>query len=304
MPDTVLPLADWQRRADAHAAAVAERTRGHLARRDRHEKHPIEDFLWEYYSFTPARLSRWHPGPGVGLAGATGMPRAGWRHYHSVGDVVTFDADSFVAARGRTVDFVRDLLEATLSRPATLGCFGLHEWAMVHGIPEGGVRHENWPLRLGATATDEVTRSHTVRCSHFDAFRFFTDSGRPLNTLTPSRETQVDHEQPGCLHAGMDVYKWCFKLEPLVPSDLVLDAFDLAREIRLLDMQASPYDLSALEVEPVPIETPEGKAEYVARQRNFSERSNALRRRLLTTILELRSQTVAPATERDLNSES
>ena len=89
-----------------------------------------------------------------------------------------------VLIEGRTVDFVRDLLEATLSRPATLGCFGLHEWAMVHGIPEGGVRHENWPLRLGATATDEVTRSHTVRCSHFDAFRFFTDSGRQAGEMT------------------------------------------------------------------------------------------------------------------------
>ncbi|HQV91655.1 MAG TPA: 3-methyladenine DNA glycosylase, partial [Phycicoccus sp.] len=114
--------------------------------------------------------------------------------------------------------------------------------------------------------------------------RFFTPTGALLNTLSPTRETQVDNEQPGCLHAGMDVYKWCFKLEPLVPSDLVLDAFDLARAIRLLDMQASPYDLSALGVEPVRIETPEGKAEYVARQRDFSERSNALRRRLLTVL--------------------
>jgi hypothetical protein len=282
--DTVLSPADWQARADAHAAAVAERTGEHLARRDRREKHPVEDFLWEYYSFTPARLARWHPGPGVGLADAAGMPRADWRHYRTVGDVVTFDAESFAAARGRTIDFVRGLLEATLSRPATLGCFGLHEWAMVHGIPDGGVRHENWPLRLGAAATDEVTRSHTIRCSHFDAFRFFTPTGAILNTLSPTRETQVANEQPGCLHAGMDVYKWCFKLEPLVPSDLVLDAFDLAREIRLLDMQASPYDLADLGVEPVRIETPEGKAEYVTRQRAFSERSNALRARLLDVL--------------------
>jgi hypothetical protein len=51
---------------------------------------------------------------------------------------------------------------------------------------------------------------------------------------------------------GMDVYKWAFKLSPLVPSDLVADAFDLAREIRLLDMQASPYDLRELGYEAVP----------------------------------------------------
>ena len=57
-------------------------------------------------------------------------------------------------------------------------------------------------------------------------------------------------EQPGCLHAGMDVYKWAFKLTPLVPSDLVADAFDLAREIRVLDMEASPYDLRELGYDP------------------------------------------------------
>ena len=280
----VLSPSEWLCREAVHREAVAERTRDHLARRDRGEKHPIEDFLFEYYSFTPGRLSRWHPGPDVVLQGAEGMPRAGWRHYVTVGRGVAFDRTGFMQVRGRTVDFVRGLLEATLSRPATLGCFGLHEWAMVHGIPKDGVRHENGPLRLGADTTDEVTRSHTVRCSHFDAFRFFTPTGALLNTLSPTRETQVDNEQPGCLHAGMDVYKWCFKLEPLVPSDLVLDAFDLAREIRVLDMQASPYDLSALGVEPLRIETPEGKAEYVARQRDFSERSNALRRRLLTVL--------------------
>ena len=254
---TSLDLPVWRSREAAHAQAVAERTREHLARRDRRAKHPVEDFLFEYYSFTPGRLSRWHPGPGVVLQGAQGMPRAGWRHYVTVGGGVALDVAGFLESRGRTVEFVRGLLEATLSRPATLGCFGLHEWAMVHGIPNDGVRHENWPLRLGAEETDEVTRSHTVRCSHFDAFRFFTPTGALLNTLSPTRETQVDNEQPGCLHAGMDVYKWCFKLEPLVPSDLVLDAFDLAREIRVLDMQASPYELSALGVEPVRIETPE-----------------------------------------------
>jgi hypothetical protein len=94
----------------------------------------------------------------------------------------------------------------------------------------------------------------------------------------------VDTEQPGCLHAGMDVYKWCFKLAPLVPSALTLEAFDLAREIRVLDMQASPYDLVDLGLQPVRIETPEGRAEYVARQRAFSERSNALRQRLLAVL--------------------
>ena len=62
------------------------------------------------------------------------------------------------------------------------------------------------------------------------------------------------------------------------------DAFDLAREIRVLDMEASPYDLRDLGYAPVPIETPEGKAAYLERQRAFAERSNALRRRLLDVL--------------------
>jgi len=79
----------------------------------------------------------------------------------------------------------------------------------------------------------------------------------------------------------MDVYKWAMKLGPLVPGEVLLDAFELARDIRLLDMQASPYDMRPWGAEPVRIETAEGKAEYVRRQRAFAERSNALRARVL-----------------------
>ena len=79
----------------------------------------------------------------------------------------------------------------------------------------------------------------------------------------------------------MDLYKWAVKLGPLVPGELLLDAFELARDIRNLDMQASPYDMREWGGEPVRIETPDGKAEYVRRQRAFGERSNALRHSIL-----------------------
>jgi hypothetical protein len=46
-------------------------------------------------------------------------------------------------------------------------------------------------------------------------------------------------------------------------------------------MQASPYDVSSYGLEPVAIETPQGKAEYVRRQREFAARSGTLRRRVL-----------------------
>jgi hypothetical protein len=137
------------------------------------------------------------------------------------------------------------------------------------------------PLRLGADGTDAVVEAHPIRCTHFDAFRFFTPSAVPRNRLQPTRETQPELEQPGCLHAGMDLYKWAYKLSPATPGELVADCFELAVEIRELDMRASPYDLSAHGFAPVLIETPEGKAEYVAAQRGFAERGAVLRHRLL-----------------------
>ncbi|WP_307835883.1 3-methyladenine DNA glycosylase [Phycicoccus sonneratiae] len=290
---TVLTRGEWTALEAAHAARVDAATAGHRERRADGRTHPVEDFLFRYYNHSPARLRRWHPGAGVVLEDAAGTERAGWRHHRVVGDGVELDVGSFLAARGSTVAFVGGLLEATLSRPPHLGCFGLHEWAMVHRVPADDVRHAGWPLRLGERGTDEVVERHTVRCTHFDAFRFFTPSAAPLNQLRPTRETQAALEQPGCLHAGMDVYKWAFKLAPLVPSDLTADAFDLARDIRVLDMQASPYDLRELGYEPVRIETPEGKAEYLGRQRAFTVRSNALRRRLLG-VLEAADARAAP----------
>jgi hypothetical protein len=160
---------------------------------------------------------------------------------------------------------------------------------MVHRTTEqdGGTRHA-WPLRLGADGTDAIVESHRIACSHFDAFRFFTPTARPLNVLQPGRDDRAAFEQPGCLHAGMDLYKHAFRLSPMVPSDLVVDAFELAWDVRVLDMRAAPYDLSGLvldhtgeEWSPVRIETPEGKQEYVAAQRGFAERGAAIRARLV-----------------------
>jgi hypothetical protein len=87
----------------------------------------------------------------------------------------------------------------------------------------------------------------------------------------------------------MDLYKWSFKLAPWTPSDLVADAFKLARDIRELDMRASPYDLSGLGYTAVPIETAAGRSEYETSQRAFAERARPIRRRLLTVCSRLLS---------------
>ncbi|KRC90210.1 3-methyladenine DNA glycosylase [Terrabacter sp. Root85] len=275
---------EWRERTAAHEARVDTATSAHLARRRDHRKHPVEDFLFTYYAFKPAQLRRWHPGAGTSLVGAARAPQVDWRFYEVDGDVVGVDVEAFTAARGDTLRFVRELLVGTAGRPARFGCFGLHEWAMVYRLDPTDVRHAGWPLRLGGAGTDAVVESHQVACSHFDAYRFFTPEAAPLNVLTPTRESQTALEQPGCLHAGMDLYKWAHKLVPAVSSDLVMDCFELARDIRTLDMRAAPYDLRELGYEPVRIETAEGKAEYAAAQRGFSVRGQALRARLVDAI--------------------
>ena len=103
----------------------------------------------------------------------------------------------------------------------------------------------------------------------------------PLNTLSPTSDDRVAFEQPACLHAGMDLYKHAFRLTPLIASDLVADCFELARDIRVLDMRAAPYDLVDLGFEPVRVETAGGKPEYAAAQRGFAERGAPLRARLI-----------------------
>jgi len=71
---------------------------------------------------------------------------------------------------------------------------------------------------------------------------------------------------------------------PWIGSDLLWDCFQLATELRTLDMQATPYDLRALGFEPVRVETAAGRSEYQARQRALSERAEVLRSMLITAI--------------------
>lgn len=279
MPVETLPAPVWRVRAAAHAARVDALVGEHLERRRAGVKHPVHDFLFTYYSQRPAQLRRWHPGFGVSLEDAEEY--AGLKGYSSVEPVGTTTmtvAPSYVAAQRPLLESLHRLLTATAARPPNFGCFGLHEWAMVHGADE--TRHP-WPLRLGRAGTDEVVESHRIACSHFDAFRFFTASARPLNTLGPTSADRPDFEQAACLHAGMDLYKHAFRLAPMVCSDLVADCFELARDIRVLDMRAAPYDLVDLGFEPVRIETVEGKQEYVEAQRVFAGRGAPLRARLV-----------------------
>ena len=276
---TLLDQPSWHARRAAHERRVDGLLAGHQERRRTGRKHPVEDFLFTYYSYRPARLRRWHPGAGVVLGSAD--PADLGRYYRAVPGGAAVDADAVLARRRESVAWIRDLLARTAARPSQLGCFGVHEWAMVYRQTQAEVRHNAWPLRLSAEQTAAVVEERGVRCSHFDAFRFFTAPARPLNVLQPTRDRQAALEQPGCLHANMDLYKWAYKLSPLVAGELLLDCFALARDVRTLDMRASPYDLADLGYPPIRVETVEGRQEYVEAQRTFADRAAPLRARLI-----------------------
>lgn len=293
-PIILLAEDEWTARARAHETRVRAWTDPHQERASRAEKHPVYDFLFTYYGFRPAWLRRWHPGPGVALAGEAARAFLDDPSYQKTGYGVALRPDALPEKRIPYVRWLRGFLAAILDRPAQFGCHGMHEWAMVYRQTAEEVRHNQYPLRFPPAELAAIVEASPPRCTHFDAYRFFTAPARPLNRHALARETTIDHEQGGCLHANMDLYKWAHKLAPLAPAELIADCFELARDIRELDMRASPYDLAALGFEPVKIETPEGRADYERAQRGFAERARPLRARLLAlcdTLLAGRAET-------------
>ncbi len=273
-----LPLEEWQTRLRDEQARVSPFLEAHLSRRRRTQKHPVWDFLFNYYPFKPALLSRFSPGLGVELEGGEEfLARSEWT---KTACGVVLDISRFPLQRLAKAREAVELLQATHERTARHDCFGWHEWAMVYRAPSN--RHD-LPLRFHSDAIGELLESQTLRCSHYDAVRFWTPDALPLNTLSPRPDDRAAWEQPGCVHANMDLYRYGANLSPWLASSLVIEAFLLAKDARELDMRASPYDLRPFGFEPVPLETPEGRREYAALQREISTRAAPIRARLIET---------------------
>ena len=178
------------------------------------------------------------------------------------------------------LSWIKSLLEATQRHVPNFACHGLHEWAMVYRAED--IRHSSLaPLRLPQEQVDSLIESRAITCTHHDAFRFFAKDALPLNRIQPTLDTRHENEQPGCVHANMDLYKWAAKSMPWIGSALLLEAFRVANELRDLDMRASPYDLSKWGVVPVKIETAEGRREYEMEQRRLASLAFSLRERLI-----------------------
>lgn len=280
----VLSTSAWQARAAVHRDRIRPYTDPWRARRARGESHPVHDFLFQYYSYSAGKLESWHPAPHEAIADSA-EARAHFREpvYRVEDGARRRDVRVLSASKREAIEEVRRMLRATRERAMHFGCYGMHEWAMVYGGHD--VRHAGVaPLRLPQAEIDVVVENRPVACSHFDAFRFFAPAAQPMNRLPLAWATRYDAEQPGCIHANMDLYRWAYTCMPWVGSDLLADCFELALVLRDLDMQAGPYDLRAFGVEPVPIETPAGRDEYQRRQRALAARAAVLRSALIGAI--------------------
>ncbi|NBU32485.1 MAG: 3-methyladenine DNA glycosylase [Actinobacteria bacterium] len=271
----------WLVAQDHHREVVAQWTFPRLNRRSLGQKHPVDDFMFEYYPISVNKLSLWHPGTEFQLEVRDDCTNSFDLTVYEVTDVVQVRAQ-WLLEKAEAISKDIDLLKSTLKRSARTGCFGLHEWAMVLGQTE--YRHNDWNLRISQAQVAKTIDEIGLRCTHFDAFRFFTEQARPMNPLQLTRADQNTVEQPGCLHANMDLYKISMRWAPVVGSSLVRQCFRLAREIRTLDMRGAPYDLADLGVAPIKIETAAGRKEFTKMQKAFSDRAQVLRSKILSKL--------------------
>ncbi len=282
LPTKEIPARQWGRAAEQHREQIDWCLQELFPHRDR--PHPVYDFLFTYYSFPRSKLRQWHPGAGVKLLGKNAIAEfspKNQRFYATDSEGAWLDPAAFPQNRMTGLKQTLGLIEATDHRPPMFGCYGLHEWAMVYKMPAEKIRHGNERLRLSEDEIRSFIEGSTICCSHWDAFRFFTKEAAPLNRLQPGPGNRLEMEQPACLHANMDLYRWSYKFSPWVSSHLVRETFFLAREIREIDMRASPYDLEGYGLTPIPIETVEGRAEYESYQRRFADQAAPLRKKLI-----------------------
>ena len=222
-------------------------------------QHPLYNFIFKYYfSMSPKCLTHYSPGMNVLLldtdepdSGAS-LAQSSWGDpYRPVSRGYVWDPAELAvpATKRRAMSHVLQLLQSIDKKPPSLRCYGLHEWAMVYidgasretaAAPSPKLsKFQSLPLRVTSESIRSVLQPDPaapplLRCTHYDAFRFFTDDGRVLNTVNSPvparyvfscpicrglilgvrcrREHILQLEQPGCIHVQMDLFKWDFSL--------------------------------------------------------------------------------------------
>ena len=284
----------WRAAAARHRERVLDLVHGSV---DIDARHPVFNFLFVYYSFERETLLRFSPGMnavclGVGVDEHDLWQGRGWAA-SDCGGSGAMDPRLYKPSMRRAARTAAEVMRNTSQRPPHYNCFGLHEWAMLYAPPTHAdsepLRHQSLPLRVEQHTLNSVVESNQLACTHFDAFRFFQPAAVPLNTVrdpVPSRATQPLLEQPGCVHASMDLFRYSLKLWPFVPSTLLADSLELAIAARVVDMRASPYDLrefdgQGFDLSPITVETADGRKQYQREQAALHLRAVPIRARLL-----------------------
>lgn len=283
-----------------HKSQLSDITNEYINRANQQSKHAVIDFLFEYYSFRPARLLQWSPGLSYCILpdetrDFCDVKSLSSLKSSSVNEQGAFCIDAHEFPKLRLDGLLRaiNLLKSSHNRAPNYGCFGLHEWAMIYEARD--IRHPQLSLRFSHKEIRSIVESHTLKCHHYDAYRFFSKSAVQFNAYPLDKDNREAFEQPGCLHANMDLYRWAFKYYPWVDSDLIRSAFLLAKDIREVDMRASPYDVSCYDLTPIKIETLSGKNEYIDYQKYFFNQAKPLRLALLKQLKNLAYQVTHPS---------
>jgi len=284
------------------------------------QKHPVFNFIHSYYQFSGMELKTYSPGLGIFLEdfeNSISMSSSSSSFSSSIstskqstenillhpmlqkldgtnawGIIPSLDCYPPRRYSMLAVKRAHDILEATVSRSPNFGCFGLHEWAMLYSnrgkspIDKSDRHQPHLDLRVSQSTIDDVVESTaiTCTCTHFDAWRFFSPAAQPLNIINPlTRSDQPRYEQPACIHATMDLFKYAYQLYPFVSSELIRECLIVAIDARKIDIRASPYDVSHIEgcERPLFIEQSEGKLEYFQEQTALYTRSFPIREKLL-----------------------
>jgi hypothetical protein len=273
-------------------------------------KHPVYNFLIEYYGLKGVkgtrRLARWMPAPVANesmlLEGASEEDLGSLLHMRGAvmeDDGILYSPADFFgkgdatrkedAARAATPYlWYRSILQNTAEAEPVLHCFGLHEWAMQYmpegaPIPPSAKYQGHLPLRVDRRVINDTLERKGVSCTHVDALRYFAPAAGPLNHHGAKLERidQLRMEQPGCVHAHMDLLKLCLRLSPFCDAELLQRVLEISLAARRLDVAASPYDLSSYGVDAVPVETSEGRAQYKKEQITLMRAAAPVRQDLL-----------------------
>ena len=267
----------WRQHAKAHQEKVDLLTAEWRQHQSSGKKHPTLDFLFSYYNLKINRLRLWSPGPSILLEGEhDGSLLFG--HYSQSKKHCQLNPERYPKQRLKNFKWISQLLKQTSKRTPVFNCYGVHEWCMIY--KSDSKRHEQLPLRVSTETLNDFVENTPCQCTHFDAYRFFTDDASPLIQHPLSRENQEEYEQSGCLHANMDLYKWAYKLYPFMTGDLLLRCFELAIQCRYLDMQASPYDMSEFNMEPIAVDTSQGREKYISEQHRLKKIADPIRNKL------------------------